>query len=246
MKILQTTIALSLFAGAFLQAGDFSPEQKKEIQLIIRDYLIDHPEVIVDAVGVLQERQQAIMHEKAIKVITKEAPKVFASKSPFLGNKDGQIFIVEFIDYNCPHCRHISDSISQLIKDNSNLKVIIKEFPVLGEASVFAAKAALAAYKQGKFAEIHNAFMSEKILLKNARVLEIARELGLNIALLQKDMETVEPELVAVKNLAIEIDIQATPALIISTYPIKEDRKVIYIPGAVETEILQDAINFVK
>ena len=243
IRLIICTLLLTTTIG---HANKFSIDEKKEIEGIIRDYLLSHPEILEEAVTIIQDRQFAQEKEKAIKIVIKQAPQIFVSKSPVLGNHDGSILIVEFLDYNCPHCRNMHTTINQLIKDNPDLKVIIKEFPVLGEDSVFAAKAALAADRQGKFAEMHHALMSEKTLLKNSRVLEIARDVGLNMATLQKDMEASDIELQGVKAIASDMNIKATPALIISQYPIEDNRKVIYIPGAVDKSILQNAINYQK
>jgi protein-disulfide isomerase len=242
-------LLLSLFAFVSLDAKDakqFSPDQKKEIEGIIHDYIINNPEILTKAVEVLKERQYQQMQQNAVNAIVKEAQKVFASNSPFIGNKDGQIYIVEFMDYNCPHCREIHNTLSELISENKDLKLVIKEFPVLGPDSVYAAKAALAAAKQGKFQQLHDAFLSEKVKLTESKILDIASDLNIDVSLLLDDMKKVEPELNEVRNLATSIGIIATPALIVATYPIKDEKKVLYIPGAVQKPVFEKAIEAVK
>jgi protein-disulfide isomerase len=236
----------SVFSLKAEDAPKFSLDQRQEIEGVIHDYLLKHPEILIQAVEVLKERQYQEMQDKAINTIIKEAPRVFASESPFIGNKDGNLFIVEFMDYNCPHCREIHDTLDQLVKENKDLKLVIKEFPVLGEASIYAAKAALAAQKQGKFQEIHDAFLNEKVKLNESLVNDIAKKLGLDVFQLQADMKKVEPELEEVHKLALSIGILSTPVLIVASYPFNEDKKVIFIPGAVAKPILEKALEVVK
>ena len=212
-------LSIMLCCGVLLHGQTpkkFTNEQKREIEVIVHDYLINNPEILPEIVQSLQEKKLTEMQIKAVEVIKQNAAQIFASKSPYLGSKDGPVYIVEFLDYNCPHCRTMHSKMTDILADNKEVTLVIKEFPVLGDASVYAAKAALAAEKQGKFAEMHNALMSEKVLLTNSLVIEIARRVGLNIALLEQDMKLVEPELQEVKEIATKIGIQATPALILS------------------------------
>ncbi len=246
-NILSLLLSISvLFSLDADEPKKFTREQKAEIETIIHDYLIDNPEVLPEAVQALQERKLREMEKNSVKVIKENAALIFSSKSPFLGNKDGSLYIVEFLDYNCPHCRHMNEILKDILSENKDIKLVIKEFPVFGDASIFAAKAALAAARQGKFQEMHDALLSEKGTLKIPMVLEIATRIGLNIVTLEQDMKLVDPELAEVKELATKMGIQGTPVLIVSRYPIKDDKKVFYIPGAVEKDVLQGTINQLK
>jgi protein-disulfide isomerase len=114
--------------------------------------------------------------------------------APVLGNPDGDVTVVEFFDYNCPYCRGAAPEVEALIAADPNVRLVFREWPILGEGSVFAARASLAARAQGKYAEFHEAMMRLKGRAEEATVLRVAAEIGLDIDRLRQDMEVLEIE----------------------------------------------------
>ncbi|MCB1118503.1 MAG: thioredoxin domain-containing protein, partial [Chlamydiia bacterium] len=129
-------MSLSLFATVLLAAGTFSEQQVDEIQLIIRDYLVEEPEVLIQASQALQEKQLKAMKEQADEVIEEKAGILFAGTSPILGNENGTINVVEFFDYQCGHCKVVHGVLNSLIDNNQDVRLIVKPMPVLAATSV--------------------------------------------------------------------------------------------------------------
>ena len=134
-----------------------------------------------------------------------------------LGNPSGEVTVVEFFDYNCGYCRRALPEVEKLLRSNNDARVVIKEFPVLGQGSVFAAKAALASAQQGKYAAFHHALNAAKTNLNEASVLQIAAEVGIDTGQLRKDMQSETVARVLSKNRAIaqSLSINGTPSFVI-------------------------------
>jgi protein-disulfide isomerase len=152
--------------------------------------------------------------------------------SPVLGNPSGDVTVVEFLDYRCPYCKAMHQPIADMIAADGNVRVVIKEFPILGDDSLFAARAALAAGKQGKYAEMHAALMTFKGKLSAKDVESTAAQLGLDVVRLKDDMAApeVDQELQQNYNLAESLGINGTPAFIIGDT---------LIPGALKLDDLK-------
>lgn len=166
---------------------------------------------------------------------------------PVAGNKNGKITLVEFFDYQCPHCVDMSFVIDQLIAKNSNLRIVFKELPFRGPVSEFAAKAALAAKKQGKFFEMHEALMhSKQQSLTNVAVLEVAASAGLNLPQLEKDMKdpVIDQQIKDTMKLAQALRIPGTPAFFIGKTTSPD--KIFFIVGGVEPSQFQDLLTKVS
>ena len=148
--ILAAAILLSS-APRDAQAQAFSAAQRSEIESIIKDYLLKHPEVIEEVMKELEKRQSAAESAKAQKTITDNAQILFNSpRQVTLGNPKGDVTMVEFFDYNCGYCKRAMTDMLELMKADPNLRVVLKEFPVLGEGSVQAAQVAIALNMQDK------------------------------------------------------------------------------------------------
>jgi len=136
--------------------------------------------------------------------------------SPVMGNPQGDVTLVEFSDYNCGYCRQAAPTVQGLLTSDPGVKLVIHEIPIFGEGSRYAAKAALAAAKQGRYPEFHAALMGMKGKAEKASVLRVARDLGLDAARLERDMEA--PEITAriekSLNLADEIGLAGTPSFV--------------------------------
>ena len=245
---LTTAIAgLILLASSSVYADTaFTPDQQKAIEKITHDYLISHPKILVEMAAALQKQQQAQWQETAKKVVPQTAKALFNSnESPMAGNPKGDVTMVEFFDYECPHCKELTPQVTDLIKTDKDLKVIFKPLPIFGSMSVFAAKAGLAAAKQGKFSAFHDALMAVQTdPLTQAIVLKTAEQAGLNIQQLQTDMKNpmFDTELKQNEKLARDLKLTGTPASIMAKINGDKIQNPILIPGAVPENILIQAI----
>jgi protein-disulfide isomerase len=239
-------ILSSIFLAATLVAtgctANNSSMSKKQIEQVVHDYLINHPEVLVEASKALQTKQQNEMEKlqkQAVTTIRENAKTVFFnSQDPVAGNPKGTITLVEFFDYQCSHCRDMAPTLAKALADNKQLRVIFKEFPIFGAESELAAKAALAAAKQDKFLSMHEALMKATDF-SQANILRIADEIGLDPAKFKADWDsaTVNKVLEDNKALAKQLKIYFTPVLIAAKTQ-ATDKKIIFVPGQVTDKML--------
>lgn len=200
------------------QATDtFSAEQKKAIEGIVRDYLLNNPEILLEVSRELEKRQTAMQAAEQKRFILENRKAIFSSPHDFVfGNPNGDITVVEFFDYNCPWCKRALDELIKLTKADPNVKIILKEFPIFGENSLFTAKAAMASMKQGKYLEFHMALMKERQVTKD-NVFKIAEKVGLDVAKLKADMENpdFDAALKTTSEIAQAPGIEGTPGFIV-------------------------------
>jgi protein-disulfide isomerase len=190
------------------------------------DFLLKHPEAVIDA----------LMAERAPGIIAEKRKELLEDSDDLVeGNAAGDVAIVEFFDYRCPYCKQIEPLLERLLHDDKKLRIVYKEFPVLGDASTFAARIALASRRQGKYADFHRAMMAAKGSIDNDSVLAIAASVGLDVAKLKADMGAAEIDRIIQANydLADALNIQGTPGMIVGT---------ILIPGAVDIDTLRKDI----
>tara|TARA_B100000989_G_scaffold297619_1_gene283987 strand:- start:123255 stop:124046 length:792 start_codon:yes stop_codon:yes gene_type:complete len=248
---LTATIAMAGPAIAASKAT-FSPQQTEQIQTIVHDYLLDNPDILIQVSQKLQEQQQEQMQkmeQQAQSTIPTIAPQLFNSKSPESGNPKGDVTIVEFFDYQCGHCKDMNPVLDGLKKSDKNLRVVYKEFPIFGGASLIAAKAALAAQKQGKYLELHEALMNADNPLSKDKIYQLAESVSLNTDQLKKDMDSdeVKQELKANLKLAQKLGVRATPAFIVgSTQKANKGVKSFLIPGGTSEEVLGGVVEQVR
>ena len=220
-------------AGFFLSVPAFaslSSEDKAEVQLLIENYIRENPEIVQQALADLARREAEQRRNFALELVQMD------ENDPFIGNPDGDITIYEFSDYNCGYCKRIFADLQSVLSELPDVKLVVKEFPILAESSVVAAKAAIAAQRQGKFPDFHRTMMTWRGRIDEKAVLSAARTAGLEIDRLQADMEDdlTLSVLTKTRAAATALEIRGTPALVIG------DR---LIPGAIsKTEIL-DLIN---
>ena len=246
------TLRLRLTAAAFAgllalalpqlsRADDVSAAQRGEIEKIVHDYLIAHPEVLQEAMTELDKRQQAADAEKHKAAVKDHAQALFSSPDQVtLGNPNGNVTFVEFFDYNCGYCKHAMSDMLTLLKDDGNLKVVLKEFPVLGPGSVEAARVAVAVRMQDKsgkkYLEFHQKLLGGRGAADNARALAVAKEVGLDMDRLQKDMKSPEVEKTLQQDfkLAEALGLNGTPSYVIGNN---------VIVGAIGLKGLQENVN---
>ncbi|WP_137935452.1 DsbA family protein [Mesorhizobium comanense] len=195
-------------------AGEMSQDQ---LDQRIHDYILAHPEVLMEALQSLDQRQREAEAAEARKVLKARTDDIFHDKqSPVGGNAQGNVTLVEFFDYNCPYCRVMAPIMDQAVTDDPQLRIVYKEFPILGPDSVFASKAALAAAKQGKYTTFHKALYGAKTRVTEAVVLRIAAEAGLDVERMKADMRQPDIQAMIDRNteLAQALRITGTPGFV--------------------------------
>jgi protein-disulfide isomerase len=223
------------------RAEEFSAPQKSEIERVVHDYLIAHPEVLQDAMSELEKRQTAAEAEKHQAGVKEHAQALFSSpRQVNLGNSAGNVTFVEFFDYNCGYCKRAMSDMLTLMKDDPKLKVVLKEFPVLGPGSVEAAQVAVAVRMQDptgkKYLDFHQRLLGGRGQADKSRALAAAKEAGLDMARLEKDMASPEIKATMEENfkLAEVLGLNGTPS-----YVIGND----VVVGAVGLQALQEKIS---
>jgi len=216
--------------------GIFSEPQKNEIRETVRQYLIENPAVIVEALEALQARQQQGEQNSARGALSANMDRLTnAPGDPVIGNPDASVTLVEFFDYQCPYCKQMAGDLIELAREDTDLRIVFKEFPVFGAESSLAARAALAADKQGKYAEFHLGIMKLRGAPSEAAIMRLAASLGLDEARFSSDMQSDAIEATIQENykLAQEIGVRGTPAFIIGNK---------LIPGAMSADELRALI----
>jgi protein-disulfide isomerase len=225
-------VCLALPAAAQAPAGP----DRAAIEKIVREYLLQNPEVLVEAMNELRRRQESAASDAAKQAIAAHKKELFEdAASPVGGNAKGDVTLVEFFDYHCGYCKQVHEPMLTLMREDKNLRVIYKEMPILAPESRIAAAGALAAQKQGKYVELHNALMAARGKLTKDRVLALAKEQKLDVARLEKDMDTPEIQGAIDNNLklAASIGVDGTPAFIVGDQ---------FAPGALPIEQLREMV----
>ncbi len=225
-----------------------SDAEVKQIQKIVHDYLVQNPQVLVEASQAYQDQELAKAKTKTQQAVTKNAKLLFNSAgSPTVGNNNGDVTVIEFLDYQCTHCREMSTVIDNLLKGDDKVRVVIKQLPIFGGSSKFAAQAAIASIKQGpqKFLVFHRTLLEMPLPLTNEKVLELAKKAGLDTNQLQADMKNklVEDQINENFKLAQDLGLLGTPAFIIGN---RTASKVEYVPGAVTVDNLKTNISKIR
>jgi protein-disulfide isomerase len=190
----------------------------------------------MEALQILQERQRAAEAENLERTIAERSDEILNDPAaPVGGNPAGDVTLVEFFDYNCPYCRRVAPTVADLEAADPNLRIVYKEYPILGPGSQFAARAALASRKQGKYVPFHHALMQAREQVTDASVMAIARAVGLDPERLRADMQDPAIQAAIARNLQLAdaLGIDGTPSFVIG------DRVV---PGAVELRTLQGLV----
>ena len=203
-------------------AQTFSDGQRGEIETIIKNYLVTHPEVLEDAMAELNKRQAAADAEKHEASVAQNSEAIFNSpRGVLLGNKDGDVTFVEFFDYNCGYCKRAMADMLDLMKSDSKLKVVLKEFPVLSQGSVEAAQVAVAVRMQDpggkKYLDFHQKLLGGRGPADKARAMAAAKEAGLDVGRIEKDLASPEVKATIEENfkLAEAMGMNGTPSYVI-------------------------------
>jgi protein-disulfide isomerase len=236
------TIMVGLAAGAApiaAQQNETLTDQAK-MEQIIHDYLLAHPEVIIEAVDKYQkEQEKASAQKQAQALVDRRDELLHTAADPVIGNPDGDVTVVEFFDYRCPYCKSVAASFIDLYDKDGKVRLVLKEFPILGPESEFASKAALAAQKQGKYRDLHLAMMTFKGRLTDDDVRRLAGQVGIDVAKLEQDMN--DPAIADTINrnyaLAEALGIKGTPAFILGDE---------LVPGAITADEMQKRIAVLR
>ena len=215
-------IAMLASAATTASAQSFSEPQRTEIQKIIRDYLLSNPEVLEEVSAELTKRQAVAEAAKQASAVKKHANLIFNSpRGVVVGNREGDVSFVEFFDYNCGYCKRAMIDMMELMKGDPKLRVVLKEFPVLGQGSVEAAQVGIAVRMQDpsgkKYLDFHQKLLTGRGQADRARALAAAKEAGLDMAKLEKDMQSPEIRATLEENLkmAEEMGLNGTPSYVI-------------------------------
>jgi protein-disulfide isomerase len=218
--VLASALIAAPLAFAPAHAQTVSPAQRSEIEAIIKEYLIKNPEVLQEAMEELENRQNAAKAEKAKSTIKDAEAALFRSqRQVVLGNPNGDVTMVEFFDYNCGYCKGALADMMNLMKGDPKLKVVLKEFPVLGRGSVEAAQVAVAVRMQDpkKYLDFHQKLLGGRGQADKARAIAVAKEVGLDVARIEKDMNSdeVKATLDESMKLAEPLGLNGTPSYVI-------------------------------
>jgi protein-disulfide isomerase len=196
----------------------FTDEQKKALGEIIKDYLIKNPEVMIDVQNALDEKSQKDQDAKLKAFMADNAKSIYrAPNSSVAGNPDGDVTVVEFFDFNCGYCKRGFPEVQRLIHDDKKIRFVFKELPILAKGSEEAAKVALAAKRQGKYWEFHQAMLGSKGQANEATALKVAESLGLDMNKIKTDMasDDVKNELLDDLKLAKTLGVNGTPHFLV-------------------------------
>jgi protein-disulfide isomerase len=243
--MLRSMIAALLFVSAIVlpftaraqEDQALTAKQQESVKKIVHDYIMENPSIIAEAIEALRQKEQLAAENDAKKALVERKNDIYNDgDSPVLGNPKGDVTLVEFFDYRCPYCRSMAEAVFDQVKSDGQVRLVLKELPVLGPDSVTAARAALAARNQKKYEEFHRALMKLKGPANEQTIMKTAADIGLNVEKLKKDMEDESID-AAIRNniqLAHALNLTGTPGFIIGDQ---------IIPGAMNQQALRQLIE---
>jgi protein-disulfide isomerase len=216
-------LALGAAALAFLsvpspaKAEAFTAEQKEELKKIIGTYISENPQAILDSVENHRKSQEKKAMADATENLAKHKDYLSGKDLPGTGNKDGDVTLVEFFDYNCGYCKRMYQDIVKLIGEDKNLRIVLLDLPILSPASEMMSRYSIAAHKQGKYFELHQALMDYRGEQSEQAYLDVAKGVGLDVEKLKADAADASTSEVLKKNqeIAADIGVQGTPGIVI-------------------------------
>jgi protein-disulfide isomerase len=220
--------ALAVAVPSAWAADPLTPDQVQQVERVIREYLLKHPELLIEMSNTLRAQQEKAKTAQFQKMIAASQKDLVSDPNSFVaGNPSGDVTIVEFFDYQCGYCRRVHPTLATLLQRDGGVRLVLKELPILGPGSEIAARAAIASMAQpGKYYAFHTALMANQNALDEPAVLAIAARVGLDAGRLRTDMQAprIGEVISANRKLATTLGIDGTPAFVIG------DRLV---PGAV-------------
>lgn len=234
-------LLFAIVAALPVTAGEpLTEAQKDAVRALVRETLVNNPEILAEAIQALQAREQAAEAARQKAAIQGHRAAIFENPNdPVLGNPEGSVTLVEFFDYRCTYCKSVFEPLMDLIEEDGDIRFVVKEFPILGPESVLAARYALAAREQGKYAPYHTALMRHRGAFNEEVLQRIAGDVGLDARKLAEDAN--DPGLKALlrdnMQLARILGISGTPAFVIGDT---------LIPGAVSKDELKATVEAVR
>jgi len=231
------TACLSLlctFGLARPSAADLSAAEVKKLAL---EAILENPEIIRQAIDLLRQNEGASAAIQAQALLQSERDRLERDpNAPVLGNLNGDVTIIEFFDYNCPYCKRATAELNTLLAQDTGVRVVLREWPILGEASVYATRASLASRNQGKYGEFHQALMAAKGRLAPANVMAIAQTVGLDTQRLKVDLQApeIDQHIETSMQLARALNFSGTPAYVIGDA---------IAPGMISADDLQSMVS---
>jgi protein-disulfide isomerase len=220
LRSLFLTLALALLpaAAGAQTAAPMTPDQRQAIEQVVRDYLLNNPEILRDAFQALERRENEASARQAAEALQRNADLLFRTgRHAVLGNPNGDVTIVEFFDYNCPYCRRGHADLQELLRTDPNVRLVIKEYPVLGPGSLEAASISVQLINHPRFREFYSRLMSGQGQVNRARALAVARELGIDPRPLEAgaDGPAAREAIQQALTLGQELNITGTPSYVI-------------------------------
>ncbi|OFW90397.1 MAG: hypothetical protein A3B66_10020 [Alphaproteobacteria bacterium RIFCSPHIGHO2_02_FULL_46_13] len=214
----------------------FSEDQRAAMQDIIRNFILDNPEVLMESVNRFRDKEQQKKEESSVKVLKDNMSFLTNGKHPQIGNPKGDITVVEFFDYNCGYCKHALKAVQELTEKDKNVKVLFMEYPILSPASSLASKWAVAANMQGKYWAFHQATLESTAPKDDENLAKIAQSVGMDVEKAKKDAagKEVEDYMASVKAFGEKLNVTGTPAFIVGQQIVR---------GYVEYPAFQTIIN---
>ena len=234
MKRCGIILAAAMLMATPLMAQDFTEDQIKDLAL---QAIRENPQIVMEAVAILEAQEDARKADQSVAVLSSRRDVLERDpNAPVLGNVDGDVTIVEFFDYNCPYCKRVKPEIQALMAADPDIRLVYREWPILGEGSVFAARAALAARNQGKYEEFHWAMMGLQGRAEEASILNAAVEIGLDADKLRADMDAPEinEHIQTSMELAAALGFNGTPSFVIGEALVPGFIKTVQFEGYVE------------
>lgn len=215
------TLALTFALATPLVAQEMTDAERETFRAEVRAYLLENPEVLMEAIGVLEEREQTAQLQADVALAQANADSLFNDPTSFVGgNPDGDITIVEFMDYRCGYCKRAYPEVSELISSDGNIRYIIKEFPILGEESVLASRFALASRIVGGdevYDNVHSTLMEFQGNITETNLVRIGESFGLDNDAIFAEMNSDEVNSIIANNraLAERMRISGTPTFVV-------------------------------
>lgn len=225
-----------LFAAGAASAIAADAPDKQALDQAIRSYLLEHPEVIIQSLEKFEQQQRAARDRASTDALASRKDDLYNHPmTPVTGNPKGDVTIVEFFDYQCGYCKRTMQTVLEVQKEDPRVRVAWKELPILGPASEFAARAAMAAKRQDKYLDFHVAVMGNRGPLTPDTVFQLAKKAGISVDRLKRDMEdpAIEKYLQDTLQLAQQLGINGTPGFVIGGK---------LVPGAVDKDQMKDLI----
>lgn len=236
-----TTASLLALSSAMLSPAAFAQSlDEGRVKELVLEAIRENPDIIREAISILQTQEAEEQAAQAALALQQSRDALENDpNAPVLGNPDGTVTVVEFFDYNCGYCRRVFGNVKELVDGDKDVRLVMREWPILGEESVFAARASLASRNQGKYEAFHNALMANQGRATEASVMSIAKQVGLDVDQLEIDMNSAEIDahIQASHELTQALGLNGTPAFVFGDQ---------VVPGAIELDQMKQLVEGIR